>query len=63
MKFRYSLKILKTEETKDFPTLKKLAEHINIEYHQALSVIKSEDKMFLHPKIEELTKQYKIIKL
>ncbi len=63
MKFRFCLKILSTEEEKQYPTLKKIAQDLNLEYHEIQSIIKSKDKLFLHPKIEKLSKLYEITKL
>jgi hypothetical protein len=62
LKFRFTLIFLETGEKTNFKTLKEIAKKIDIPYHQARSILLSEDKLYLHPKIEELTKQYKIEK-
>lgn len=62
MKFRFTLKLLETGEEIQYKTLKELATKHNIEYHQARSILLSDEKLFIHPNIKLLCDKYKIIK-
>ena len=62
MKFRFTLQNLETGENIQYRTLKELATKNNIEYHQARSILLSEEKLFIHPNIKLLCDKYKIIK-
>lgn len=62
LKFRFTLTYVETGEKTNFKTLKDIAKKIDIPYHQARSILLCDDKLYLHPKIEQLTKTYKIEK-
>jgi len=62
LKFRFTLETIETGIKTNFKTLKELASFLKLPYHQARSILLSEDKIFLHDNISALTKQYKITK-
>ncbi len=62
MIFRLTLINLQTSQEKQYRTMKELSNDINLPYHQCLSILKADDKIFLHPKIKELRKIYFIKK-
>jgi hypothetical protein len=62
MKFRFILENLETQELTNCKTLKDVAEILKIDYHQARSILLSDDKLFLHPNIKALCLKYKIHK-
>lgn len=63
MKFRFTLINLETEDVQHFGTLREISKALNIEYHKIRSLYVSEDKIYLHPFLKELSKKYKIIKI
>lgn len=63
MKYKFELLDIETGIITNHKTLQEIREIINIPYHQARSLLLSNDKQFLHPQIKELTKKYKITKL
>lgn len=60
MKYKFILENLETGEKHKQKTLAEIAEKLNISYHQARSVLKCEEKQYLHPIIKTLCKNYKI---
>jgi hypothetical protein len=62
MKYKFILENVETGIKQKHRTLQEIAEVLKVDYHQARSVLLSEDKQFLHPKIKDLCKQYKICK-
>jgi hypothetical protein len=62
MKYKFILENLETGNTQKHRTLQEIAEVLKVDYHQARSVLLSGDKQFLHPKIKDLCKQYRISK-
>lgn len=61
MKFRYILENLETGEKTPYKTLRDIATFIKIDYHQARSVLLSEEKLYIHPVIKMICSKYKII--
>jgi len=62
LRFRFTLETIENGEKTNFRTLKELSTTLNIPYHQARSVLLSDDKLYLHNNIASLAKQYKITK-
>jgi hypothetical protein len=62
MKFRFVLENLETGEKTNCKTLKDVASILQVDYHQARSVLLSDDKLFLHPNIKALCQKYKVYK-
>lgn len=62
MKYRFILENIETGEKEKYKTLKDIAEKLNIDYHQARSVLLSEQKQFNHPIIKNICNKYKIYK-
>jgi ribosomal protein S25 len=60
MKYKFILENLETGEINKHRTITEIAEKLNINYHQARSVLKSDEKQFLHPIIKNICKKYKV---
>lgn len=60
MKYKFILENLETGEKQKQKTLTEIAEKLNIKYHQVRSVLKSNEKQFLHPLIKNICKKYKV---
>jgi len=60
MKYKFILENLETGEKQKQKTLAEIAEKLNINYHQVRSVLKSDEKQFLHPVIKNICKKYKV---
>jgi len=63
MHYKFKLENLKTGDVGYFRTLKELSIFIDVPYHQTRSVLLSNDKQYLHPKIKELSDHFIITKL
>lgn len=62
MKFRFYLENLENGDFIPCKTLKDVAHIMDVPYHQARSVLLSDDKLFLNKNIMELRKKYKVLK-
>ena len=60
--FRFNLENLETGEIRPCKTLKDVSVILGIPSHQARSVLLSNDKLYLHPKIKAITDRYIIHK-
>ena len=60
--FRFTLHTLCNDTSIQFRTLKDISEFLNLPYHKVRSLSLSDEKIFLHKEIKELSKQYKIVK-
>jgi len=62
LKFRFVLEDKENGFKQNFKTLRDISKTLNIPYHQCRSILLSDDKIYIHKNIEELTKKYKISK-
>ena len=60
--FRFTLHTLCNNTSIQFRTLKDISEFLDLPYHKNRSLSLSDEKIFLHKEIKELSKQYKIVK-
>jgi hypothetical protein len=58
MQYRFLLINRIDNSSLPFKTMKDVSEHLNLPYHQARSLFLSSDKLYLHPKTQELSKKY-----
>lgn len=59
---RFILTDLVSNEEIKFRTLKEVAVQLDIPYHQARTILLADDKIYIHPKTDEMLKKYKIVK-
>ena len=62
MKYRFFVENLENGDFIPCKTLKDVAFYMDVPYHQARSVLLSDDKLFLHENITALKKRFKISK-
>lgn len=63
MKYKFEITNLETGIITQSKTLQEVSILLNIPYHQARSLLLSEEKQFLHPVIKDLKLKWNIIKL
>ena len=61
MKYRFILSNLDDKTSVKYRTLKEVADNLKVPYHQARSLYLADKKQFLHPVINKLYTQYRIL--
>ena len=62
MHYRFDVENLETCEITQFRTLKEVAIFMHVPYHQARSLLLSDEKLYLHHNMIQLKTHYKITK-
>ena len=62
MHYRFDVENLETGIITQLKTLKDVAKFIDVPYHQARSLLLSDEKLYLHPNMIQLKTHYKITK-